>query len=100
MAVKTAVDIVKTLQTMFPENKTDEMLQVVEDITDSVNGDPTAANRIAELEAKVTETENIWRKKYMDRFSGVETPPPPNTPPQDPPAPKEPETYEDLFEFS
>ena len=72
---KPANEIVSALRAIIGENTSDEAIQIIEDITDSVNDDD------AEWKQKYEENDKNWRERYMARFMNPE--PMPVTTPQE-----------------
>ena len=73
MAVKTKAEILDAIKAAAGDNITsDEYVQIIEDITDSM--DESLGERLAAAERRADEVEETWRKRYTDRFfSGDET---------------------------
>ena len=67
MAVKTREEIIERLNNIFGENNSDEVLNLMTDIRDTI-GDETDSQRISELENQLAEQDATWRKKYRDAF--------------------------------
>ena len=67
MAIKTREEIISSLSDILGDNNTDEALQLLTDVKDTL-GNQTDAQRITELENQLTELDTTWRKKYRDAF--------------------------------
>lgn len=68
MAVKKAEEIIKTVKEVIGERSDDTVIELLEDIADSVNGDTGFTQE--DIDKAVSETEKKWREKYIARFSG------------------------------
>lgn len=100
MAKLTAAELSKKLQTAFPDDTSDNLLEIMGDIADSV-GDMDFSEERAEYEKKLQAKDAEWKQKFIDRFvsgKGSEDPPRGKQEDEDEePEDKDPETYEDLF---
>lgn len=68
-------DLMSAVASIVGDRTDDEAIAFVENVTDTFDTDfsvelETANAKIAELTQKVADTEETWRKKYMDRFYG------------------------------
>lgn len=68
-------DLMSAVASIVGDRTDDEAIAFVENVTDTFDSDSsveleTANAKIAELTQKVSDTEETWRKKYMDRFYG------------------------------
>lgn len=70
MPRKSLEDLMSSANALFEGNSSDEVLNFLEDLTDSyTEQDVTSYEaKISELEQKVKDTENEWREKYKARF--------------------------------
>lgn len=78
MSVKSKDELLKSLKTVIGDNTSDEVLTLIEDITDTLDNSTGSSSeedkkKIQELENKVKETDEMWRKKYTDRFFNPDT---------------------------
>lgn len=90
MAVRTKEEIIASLNNIFGDNNSDDVLNVLTDVSDTL-GSQTDAQRITELENQLAEQDANWRKKYRDAFlSGPDEP-------DEPDKPNKPKKFEDLF---
>lgn len=90
MAVKTRDEIMSRLNEVFGENDSDDVLEIMTDISDTL-GNQSDAQRISELENQLDEQDKAWRKKYRDAFlNGTDEP-------DEPEEPRKPRRFEDLF---
>lgn len=91
MAVRTRDEIIASLNSIFGENNSDEVLGVMTDISDTI-GSQSDAQRVASLEQQLAEQDANWRKKYRDAFlSGADEEI------VEPIEDKKPKSYMDLF---
>lgn len=67
MAIKTSDEIIADLNTILGDNNSDDALQLLTDIRDTL-GSQTDAQRISELEAQLQEQDANWRRKYREAF--------------------------------
>lgn len=98
MAVRTKEEILELVKTRIGDDESDEALNFVEDIIDTIND---YESRIAEdWKAKYEENDKQWRQKYRDRFFNND--PLPNSEVIDTTIAsseeEKPKTYDDLFE--
>lgn len=70
MPRKSLEDLMSSAKSLFADNSSDEVLNFLEDLTDSYTEQDVTSyeSRISELEKKVEDTENEWREKYKARF--------------------------------
>ena len=68
MAVKKAEEIIKTVKEVIGDRTDDTVIELLEDITDSVNAESDFTQE--DIDNAVSETEKKWREKYIARFSG------------------------------
>ena len=68
MAVKKAEEIIEEVKTVIGDRTDDTVIELLEDITDSVNADTGFTQE--DIDRAVSETEKKWREKYIARFSG------------------------------
>ena len=68
-------DFIKAISAIVGERTDDEAISFVENMTDTFDGfgDSEKDKTIADLQKRLEETEQSWRKKYRDRFySGID----------------------------
>lgn len=70
MAVKTRDEIMEAIRKRIGEDTSDEAISLLEDVTDTFTDYETRVADKTDWKAKYDEMDAIWRKKYMDRFSG------------------------------
>ena len=100
MAVKTSEEIMNYIKEKTKDDTSDETLQFVEDISDTLNDYETRTKDQVDWEQKYKDNDTKWRQKYRDRFfSGND-----NNNDADNHEPdeenEEPKTFTDLFTFS
>lgn len=67
MAVRTREEIMAQLQTIIGDDTSDDTLNFVQDVSDTLGND-NSATRITELETQLRTQDEEWRKKYRDAF--------------------------------
>lgn len=73
MAVKTKAEIIQQITNFIGENKTDDAVSILEDISDSMPDDSeNLRQQIEDLKKQNTENDNKWRQKYIDRFNNAD----------------------------
>lgn len=92
MAIRTRDEIMTQLQTMVGEDTSDETLTFIQDVSDTLGAD-NSAQRITELENKLEEQDQAWRKKYRDAFFTGK----PDSSYEEEPENNKPKRFEDLF---
>ena len=92
MAIRTRDEIMTQLQTMVGEDTSDETLTFIQDVSDTLGAD-NSAQRITELENKLEEQDQAWRKKYRDAFFTGK----PDSSYEEEPENKKPKRFKDLF---
>lgn len=68
MAVKSVEEIVAEVKEVVGDRTDDGVIELLEDITDSVKADKGFTQE--DIDNAVSETEKKWREKYIARFSG------------------------------
>ena len=66
MAIKTKEDIILAIKNMFPNENTDEVIALIEDVADTF--DNINENNSENWKEKYEQNDAEWRKKYIDRF--------------------------------
>ena len=92
MAIRTRDEIMTQLQTMVGEDTSDETLTFIQDVSATLGAD-NSAQRITELENKLEEQDQAWRKKYRDAFFTGK----PDSSYDEEPENNRPKRFEDLF---
>lgn len=70
---KTKQEILSDLKTVLGEDISNEAIALIEDISDTLDSSEGGStkeleDKITELENEVKETDEMWKKKYTDRF--------------------------------
>lgn len=68
MAVKSAEEIIEKVKEFIGDRTDDAVIELLEDITDSVSSENGFTQE--DIDNAVSETEQKWREKYIARFSG------------------------------
>ena len=68
MAIVSKEDLIKRLSEKFGADNSDEVIQLTEDLSDTLNDFDSRINDTEDWKAKFEENDNMWRKKYKDRF--------------------------------
>lgn len=101
MAVVTKEQLMERVKSKFGEDTSDETIQFLEDLTDTIDDLETKANGDGiDWKAKYEENDKQWKTKYTERFykGGAEDKPKEgdeSDEDDDKPAPK---TFDELFE--
>ena len=68
MAIVSKEDLIKRLSEKFGDDNSDEVIQLTEDLSDTLNDFDSRINDTEDWKIKFEENDNMWRKKYKDRF--------------------------------
>lgn len=68
MAIVSKEDLIKRLSEKFADDNSDEVIQLTEDLSDTLNDFDSRINDTEDWKSKFEENDNMWRKKYKDRF--------------------------------
>ena len=68
MAIKSKDDILKSITTILGDRTDDDALNLIEDITDTVNDYESKISDTTNWKKKYEDNDAEWRKKYKDRF--------------------------------
>ena len=68
MAVLKLNDLLEKLRSQFTDNTSDEVIGIIEDVTDTINDYENKTKDETKWEEKYKENDAMWRKKYKDRF--------------------------------
>lgn len=68
MAIVNKEDLIKRLSDKFGDDNSDEVIQLTEDLSDTLNDFDSRINDTEDWKTKFEENDNMWRKKYKDRF--------------------------------
>lgn len=93
--IKSKDEILTLIKERIGEDTSDEAIQIVEDVTDTLNDYETRVADSGDWKARYEQNDAEWRKKYRDRFFEGE-------PPKEKESEEETEevksySYEDLF---
>lgn len=106
MAVKSKDELIKSIKSLLGDTPSDDGIALLEDISDTLDNSSGSSSdedkkKIEELENKIKEVDESWRKKYVDRFeTPVKNEPQDETPSDEETEPEEdnsPKHFEDLF---
>ena len=93
MAIRTREEILDSIRNIVGDSTDDNILQVLEDVTDTFTDFENKTANQTDWEARYNENDNAWRKKYAERFyTGEPSAPPNNNEPGDKPT-----RFEELF---
>lgn len=94
--VKTKQEILEAIKDRFGEKPEDEVIALLEDVTDTLTDLETRANGDSEdWKTKYEENDKEWRRKYTERFFSPDDGSKPEPEPEH--EPKKPNRFEDLF---
>lgn len=68
MSVKTREDLLNGAKAIFGDSETDEVLEFLGDITDTLDDYENKVNDKEDWKTKYEENDSAWRKKYKERF--------------------------------
>lgn len=68
MSIVSKEDLIKRLSEKFGDDNSDEVIQLTEDLSDTLNDFDSRINDTEDWKTKFEENDNMWRKKYKDRF--------------------------------
>lgn len=68
MAIVSKEDLIKRLSEKFVDDNSDEVIQLTEDLSDTLNDFESRVNDTEDWKTKFEENDNMWRNKYKDRF--------------------------------
>ena len=68
MAVKTREEIMTSIRARLGDDTSDETLQFIEDVTDTLNEYETKAGDTTDWKKRYEDNDKEWRQKYRDRF--------------------------------
>lgn len=98
MAIRTREELLNSLNTRFAGDNSDEVLGLIEDVTDTITDLETrVAGDGIDWHQRYMENDNQWRQRYRDRFM-LAAPPESEPPADDIPEPPKVKTFEELFE--
>lgn len=100
MAVRTLDELTAKLKDKFGEDTSDEVISIMEDVSDTYNDLNTRLIESGDWKTKFEENDKTWREKYVSRFSGLTKEEEEKTKVETKPETEEkdgPTKYEDLF---
>ena len=68
MAVVDKGELIKRISELFSDDNSDEVIQLTEDLTDTFNDYDSRLNSSEDWKSKFEENDEMWRKKYKERF--------------------------------
>lgn len=72
MAVRTKDEILELVKARVGDDSSDEVIEFIEDITDTLNDYEARLSDSTDWKAKYEENDAEWREKYKARFFGKE----------------------------
>lgn len=108
MSVKSKDEILKSVKGLLGDTPSDEGIALLEDISDTLDNSTGGSSdedkkTIEELQKKVKEVDDNWRKKYTERFMKPSDDNPDDEPSDDDSEDEEdnsPKTFDELFSSS
>lgn len=98
MAVRSKDEIMEVIKARIGTDTSDEALEVIEDITDTLDDYEARIAGAGDWKAKYEENDAAWRQRYKDRFFGSGSDDIKDDPEVEEPAePEGPTTFEELF---
>lgn len=99
MSVKSKEDLLNGAKAIFGESETDEVLEFLGDITDTLDDYENRVNNKEDWKTKYEENDSNWRKKYKERFfsSNENEPDDLLDDTDEPEEPDSPKNFSDLF---
>lgn len=97
MAIKTKEELLSMINERFAEDNSDEVISLIEDVTDTYDDLSKKAADVTNWEEKYNTLDADWRRRYRERFFDSEYQP---EDPEEYEEQEEPEKtkFEDLFE--
>lgn len=68
MAIKGKDDLLSSINERFKDDTSDDVLSLIEDISDTLNDYEERTKDATEWKTKYENNDRDWRKKYRDRF--------------------------------
>ena len=99
MSIKSKEDLLNGAKAIFGDSETDEVLEFLGDITDTLDDYEKKVNDKEDWKKKYEENDSNWRKKYKERFFSSNEPKPddPLDELNEPNDPEPPKKFSDLF---
>lgn len=73
MAIKSREELLKSLNALIGDNSSDENLEILEDVTDTLKDYEEKTADQTDWKTKYEQNDADWRKKYKERFLSGET---------------------------
>lgn len=101
MAVVNKDTIMERLRENFNDNDSDDVLGLLEDLTDTLNDYQSRLEENGDWKERYEQNDREWRQKYKDRFFNNDPEPDPEPEPEPDKDPEQatPTTFEELFHF-
>ena len=99
MAVVNKDTIMERLRENFNDNDSDDVLGLLEDVTDTLNDYQSRLEENGDWKERYEQNDREWRQKYKDRFFNNDPEPDPEPEPDKAPEQAPPTTYVDLIHF-
>lgn len=101
MAVVNKDTIMERLRENFNDNDSDDVLGLLEDVTDTLNDYQSRLEENGDWKERYEQNDREWRQKYKDRFFNNDPEPDPEPEPEPDKDPEQatPTTFEELFHF-
>lgn len=101
MAVVNKDTIMERLRENFNDNDSDDVLGLLEDVTDTLNDYQARLEENGDWKERYEQNDREWRQKYKDRFFNNDPEPDPDPEPEPDKDPEQatPTTFEELFHF-
>lgn len=99
MAVVNKDTIMERLRENFNDNNSDDVLGLLEDVTDTLNDYQSRLEENGDWKERYEQNDREWRQKYKDRFFNNDPEPDPEPEPDKDPEQATPTTFEELFYF-
>lgn len=99
MAVVNKDTIMERLRENFNDNDSDDVLGLLEDVTDTLNDYQSRLEENGDWKERYEQNDREWRQKYKDRFFNNDPEPDPEPEPDKDPEQTTPTTFEELFHF-
>ncbi len=99
MAVVNKDTIMERLRENFNDNDSDDVLGLLEDVTDTLNDYQSRLEENGDWKERYEQNDREWRQKYKDRFFNNDPEPDSEPEPDKDPEQATPTTFEELFHF-
>lgn len=99
MAVVNKDTIMERLRENFNDNDSDDVLGLLEDVTDTLNDYQSRLEENGDWKERYEQNDREWRQKYKDRFFNNDPEPDPEPEPDKDQEQATPTTFEELFHF-